>query len=143
GVPAVPNFVTASAVPNSVTSGQAAATHPVGNIASGFPPAAAQSKRYPHEQAMDFALVYAGTVCDADARFVAPASVVALFRSALHAFAPYGEPRWRAFERLLAAVVAEWERQPRHRDPVFARDGWRCTVPGCSARGPLQDHHLL
>ncbi|RMF20604.1 MAG: HNH endonuclease [Deltaproteobacteria bacterium] len=25
---------------------------------------------------------------------------------------------------------------------MFERDGWRCAVPGCSARGNLQDHHL-
>ncbi len=98
--------------------------------------------RYEHERVMDFATVYAATVCDGDVRFVAPASVVALFRCALRAHAPYGEPRWRGLERLLAAVIAEWERQPRHRDPVFARDGWRCSVPACSARGPLHDHHL-
>ena len=30
-----------------------------------------------------------------------------------------------------------------NRDPVFARDGWRCAVPGCSSRRNLHDHHLL
>jgi hypothetical protein len=25
---------------------------------------------------------------------------------------------------------------------VFARDGWRCVVPGCSSRRNLHDHHL-
>jgi len=38
---------------------------------------------------------------------------------------------------------AEWEQQPRHRDPVFARDGWRCAVPACTSRRNLHDHHLL
>jgi hypothetical protein len=33
--------------------------------------------------------------------------------------------------------------QPRHRDPVFERDGWRCAVPACSARRNLHDHHLV
>jgi len=27
--------------------------------------------------------------------------------------------------------------------PVFARDGWRCAVPACTARRNLHDHHLL
>src|SRR5438132_3916980 len=40
-------------------------------------------------------------------------------------------------------VKAEWEGQPRHRDPVFARDGWRCAVPVCTARRELHDHHVV
>jgi hypothetical protein len=40
-------------------------------------------------------------------------------------------------------VKAEWEAQPRHRDPIFARDGWRCAVPVCTARRNLHDHHLV
>ncbi len=79
---------------------------------------------------------------DAEVRFTAPISVVALFRSALVAFATPGESPWRGLERLLDHVNAEWTRQPRHRDPVFARDGWRCAVPACSSRRNLQDHHI-
>jgi hypothetical protein len=133
-------FGAGPAVTNSVTS--------AGADASSFnvPPHAAapagKSARSEHERLMDFATAYAGTVCDGEVRLVAPASIVALFRCAMRAHARPGEPRWRGLERLLAAAVAEWERQPRHRDPVFARDGWRCTVPACSARGPLHDHHL-
>ncbi len=26
---------------------------------------------------------------------------------------------------------------------VFERDGWRCTVPGCSSRRNLHDHHIV
>jgi hypothetical protein len=26
---------------------------------------------------------------------------------------------------------------------VFARDGWRCTVPGCSSYRNLQGHHVV
>ena len=40
-------------------------------------------------------------------------------------------------------VKSEWEGQPRHRDPVFARDGWRCAVPVCTARRALHDHHVV
>ena len=80
---------------------------------------------------------------DADVSFRAPADVVALFRNAILAYAAPAEPLWRGLEHLLEHVVAEWESQPRHRDPVFARDGWRCTVPACSSRRNLHDHHVL
>ena len=81
-------------------------------------------------------------VCDAEIDFTGPTTVVALFRDAMEAFERAGEPHWVAVERLLNSVIAEWEAQPRHRDPVFARDGWRCRVPACSARRQLQDHHI-
>ena len=51
-------------------------------------------------------------------------------------------PVWRSFARLLEHVRAEWECPPRHPDPIFARDGGRCAVPACSARGRLHDHHI-
>jgi hypothetical protein len=81
-------------------------------------------------------------VCDVEVQFTAPVSVVALFREALDAFAEPGAPRWSALERVLQHVIAFWEATPRHRDPIFARDGWRCAVPGCSSRRHLHDHHL-
>ncbi|MBI3768651.1 MAG: HNH endonuclease [Deltaproteobacteria bacterium] len=73
----------------------------------------------------------------------APASVAALFETAIAAFTRAGKPRWRGFERLLAHVRAEWNAQPRHRDPIFARDSWRCAVPACSSRRNLHDHHVM
>jgi hypothetical protein len=81
-------------------------------------------------------------VCDVEIQFSAPTSVVALFREALDAYAEPGAPRWLALERVLQHVIAYWEATPRHRDPIFARDGWRCAVPGCSSRRNLHDHHL-
>ncbi|MBI3768498.1 MAG: hypothetical protein HY271_08380 [Deltaproteobacteria bacterium] len=81
-------------------------------------------------------------VCDVELRFIGPASVVALFRDVLDAFAPPGAPHWTALERLLVHVIAYWEGAPRHHDPIFARDGWRCAVPACSSRRNLHDHHL-
>ena len=39
-------------------------------------------------------------------------------------------------------AIHYWESLGHHRDPVFARDGWRCTVPACSSRRNLHDHHL-
>jgi len=81
-------------------------------------------------------------VSDADIRFTGPASVVALLRDVLDAFADPAEPRWTALERVLRHVITHWESTPRHPDPVFARDGWRCTVPACSSRRNLHDHHI-
>jgi len=80
---------------------------------------------------------------DATLVFRAPAEVVGLFRAAVVAYTEPAEPLWRGLERLLHHVIAEWEGQPRHRDPVFARDGWRCAVPACSGRRNLHDHHVL
>ncbi|HEY2385922.1 MAG TPA: HNH endonuclease signature motif containing protein [Candidatus Binatia bacterium] len=47
------------------------------------------------------------------------------------------QPKIRVVDR------AEWNARQHHRDPVFARDGWRCAVPGCSARRNLHDHHIV
>ncbi len=80
---------------------------------------------------------------DTDIAFTGPASIVALFRLAVAAFASASaEPAWRSCERMLAHVRETWNGQPRHRDPVFERDGWRCTVPACSGRRNLHDHHV-
>jgi hypothetical protein len=81
-------------------------------------------------------------VSDAEVRFTGPASVVALLRDVLDAFADPAEPRWTALERVLRHAIIHWESTPRHPDPVFARDGWRCTVPACSSRRNLHDHHI-
>ncbi len=81
-------------------------------------------------------------VSDAEIQFSAPASVVALFRETLDVFARPGEPRWAALAHALTHVIGHWESTPAHRDPIFARDGWRCAVPGCSSRRNLHDHHL-
>jgi hypothetical protein len=80
---------------------------------------------------------------DAEIIFTAPAEVVALLRTAILAFAHPRDSLVGGLEALLHHVRAEWERQPRHRDPVFARDGWRCAVPVCTVRRHLHDHHLV
>ena len=80
--------------------------------------------------------------CDGCVAFRGPVSVVALFRAAIEAFRPPGAPAWAGLFELFDHVRAEWEAQPPHRDPIFARDGWRCTVPACSAGRNLQDHHI-
>jgi hypothetical protein len=80
--------------------------------------------------------------CDAEVTFVGPASVVALFRNTIAAFTRPGTREWQGLARLLDHARQEWESQPRHRDPIFARDGWRCAIPACSARRSLHDHHV-
>ena len=51
------------------------------------------------------------------------------------------------FEAMLDHALQEWlPREKRHRrraEPVYARDGWRCTVPGCSSHRNLEDHHIV
>ena len=84
-----------------------------------------------------------GEPTDAELRFSGPASVVALFRAAIAGLRRNAEPQWRGLERLLHHAKREWESQPRHRDPIFERDGWRCAVPVCTARTSLHDHHVL
>jgi hypothetical protein len=46
------------------------------------------------------------------------------------------------FDHALEAWGANDPRVRReHR--VFARDGWRCTVPGCTSYRNLHDHHIV
>jgi hypothetical protein len=82
-------------------------------------------------------------VDDGAITFDGPASVVGLLWAVIRASTPAAEPAWRGLERLLAHVTAQWTAQPRVRDPIFARDGWRCAVPACTARASLQDHHIV
>ena len=82
-------------------------------------------------------------LADAELRFSGPASVLALFRAAVVGLKQPAEPPWRGLERLLRHAKHEWTHQPRHRDPIFERDGWRCAVPICTARMSLHDHHVV
>ena len=75
--------------------------------------------------------------------FRLPLAVAALVETTLWLLARDSEPRWRTFERIVALAILEWSSQPRHRDPVFERDGWRCAVPACSSRRNLHDHHVV
>ncbi len=75
-------------------------------------------------------------------RFSVPLSVAELVEEAMLALRRGSESRGEAFERMLAVVLLEWLAVPKHRDPVFERDGWRCAVPACSSRCELHDHHV-
>ena len=50
-----------------------------------------------------------------------------------------------ALDAMLEHALEAWGRHaptPRAHH-VFARDGWRCTAPGCSAYRNLHDHHIV
>jgi hypothetical protein len=85
--------------------------------------------------------------------FAAPRDVARLFKALLCSVRRHlereagrpvtpGEAAGWMFDHAFAAWGADDPRVPReHR--VFARDGWRCTVPGCSSFRNLQDHHVV
>jgi len=85
--------------------------------------------------------------------FHAPQSVARLFLSVLCTVRRRIEAQTgrlptegEGFEAMLDHVIDVWggygRRLPAaHR--VFERDGWRCTVPGCSSLANLHDHHIV
>ena len=68
--------------------------------------------------------------------FRAPPAVAELFLAML--------ARAGSIERLLAHAIATWVQVGEGFDDYadFARDGFRCTVPGCTARRNLHSHHI-
>jgi hypothetical protein len=80
---------------------------------------------------------------DARLAFRVPISVAVLLEMQIRRYRHPRDPDWRAFERVIAHSLLEWTSAPKHRDPVFERDGWRCTVPGCTSRRNLHDHHIV
>ncbi len=50
-----------------------------------------------------------------------------------------------ALEAMLDHALATWRPKKRTRRDhvVFERDGWRCTVPGCSSYRNLHRHHIV
>jgi hypothetical protein len=83
--------------------------------------------------------------------FTAPRDVARLFRAVLatvqrHIERAGGRPssQSQAFEAMLDHALEAWgrERALPKKYRVFSRDGWRCTVPGCTAYRNLQDHHI-
>ena len=84
-----------------------------------------------------------GATTGVSIRLRGPLGVIGLLRAAIEAFRPQGQAAWCGLERLLIHAATEWRRAPRHRDPVFERDGWRCAVPVCTSRRNLHDHHVV
>ena len=55
-------------------------------------------------------------------------------------------PAWVGLLAMLEDFVDTWdaEHAPRSRSQaVYARDGWRCSAPGCTSRRNLEDHHVV
>ncbi len=82
-----------------------------------------------------------------------PRDVARLFRAVLRTERRHIERRTgripsegEALDAMLEHAFEAWtsdtgkEMRAAHR--VFARDGWRCTVPGCSSYRELHDHHI-
>jgi hypothetical protein len=85
--------------------------------------------------------------------FIAPRDVARLFRAVLCTVRRRIERQTgrlptegKALEVMLEHVFAAWGAQNervRREHRVFERDGWCCTVPGCSSRRNLHDHHIV
>lgn len=88
-------------------------------------------------------------------RVTAPREVARLFRAVLCSLRRAAEAETgrlpseaEAFEAMIDHALATWgvgQRRPGRvgRElAVFARDGWRCTIPGCSSRRNLHAHHI-
>lgn len=84
-------------------------------------------------------------------RLYAPASVARDYLDALGAVrAMYGRsmPAWWCLEVMILHVRRDWAcagQEARARTEhyeIFARDGFRCTSPGCRSRRHLQAHHI-
>jgi hypothetical protein len=86
------------------------------------------------------------------ARFFGPKDVVQLLKALLCTVRRRMEQdlgrlptEGEALEAMLDHVLATWgalDGKIAARHKVFARDGWRCAVPGCTSMQNLHDHHI-
>jgi hypothetical protein len=94
-----------------------------------------------------------GTLETARPFFSAPRPVARFFRAVLCSVRRHLEraaqrlpTEGEGLEAMLDHAIAVWS-EPEGRvsraHRVFARDGWRCTVPGCSSFRNLHDHHIV
>ncbi len=73
-----------------------------------------------------------------------PAEVARLFRACLCSVARrLNTSQGRALEAMFDHSIASWWVPTPRAHHVFARDGWRCTVPGCTSQRNLHAHHVL
>jgi hypothetical protein len=73
-----------------------------------------------------------------------PADVARLFRACLCSVSRRLKASpGRALEAMFDHATASWWVPTPRAYRVFARDGWRCTVPGCTAQRNLHTHHVL
>jgi hypothetical protein len=86
------------------------------------------------------------------ARFIGPADIVLLVKTVLCTVRRRLEretgrlpTEGQALDAMLDHCFETWgalDEKRARRDKVFARDGWRCAVPGCTSMRNLHDHHI-
>jgi hypothetical protein len=81
--------------------------------------------------------------------FWAPTEVAALWHEALAACRRGVNHRladWQCLIMMIDSLRRTWDpaddRGWRRRYRIFERDGWRCSVPGCTSRANLNAHHI-
>ncbi len=56
-------------------------------------------------------------------------------------------PAWVGLLALLEEAAFAWDDPrafpERAADPIYRRDGFRCTAPGCTARATIEEHHVV
>jgi hypothetical protein len=78
--------------------------------------------------------------------FSAPADVARLFRAVVCSVRRClggGASEGAAVDWMFEHAHASWSVDVPREHRVFQRDGWRCTVPGCSSYRNLHDHHIV
>jgi hypothetical protein len=73
-----------------------------------------------------------------------PSELARLFRASLSSVARrLGTGPSGALEAMFDHAIASWWVATPRKYRVFERDGWRCTVPGCTSQRNLHAHHVL
>jgi hypothetical protein len=79
--------------------------------------------------------------------FVAPIGVARFLRAVIASVRKrFGCTEGEAWRWIFDHALEAWGANDPHVERehrVFARDGWRCTIPGCSSYRNLQDHHVV
>ncbi|MEN8184030.1 MAG: hypothetical protein ABFS46_16000, partial [Myxococcota bacterium] len=73
-----------------------------------------------------------------------PSELARLFRACLSSVARrLGTGPGGALEAMFDHAIDTWWVSTPRKYRVFERDGWRCTVPGCTSQRNLHAHHVL
>lgn len=85
---------------------------------------------------------HSGSVARSGLRIRVPENVGSMLIQAMQSVAQPGDRAWQPFERMLLTALKVWRALPRHRNPIFERDGWCCSFPGCTKRRDFHEHHV-
>jgi hypothetical protein len=100
----------------------------------------------PEDLALDFLAAVRGWR-DALERQTVRADMIAVRMARTFSTAGRGVPQWLGLFAMLEDFADTWDdpraMPKRKADRIYARDGWRCTAPGCSSRRNLESHHLV